>query len=254
MGKVQRHEQILLNELNVQKILSIENAMSILDVSESTIRRLFASMEQKGFCVRNNGQIKLLNNDFTNIYVYEHMEDTNICEKLLVATKSLKYIKSGEVIFLDGGTTIAKLCTEIAKKVQDKRLSDICVYTNSLVNFNLLKDYVRVELIGGEYRENRKDFSGPLTELVISNLFFNKCFIGTDGYVKEKGFIAKDAFSANILTKVISSSEKSYILADVGKFIKVPGMCFADNNSISGIITNDADKLRQIAHENINVI
>lgn len=254
MSKVQRHEEILLDELNIKKILSLENAMGLLCVSESTARRLFAMMEQKGICVRSNGCIKLLNNDLTNMYVYERMEDTNTSEKTVIAQKALKLIKSGEVLFLDGGTTVAKLSAEIAKKAKEKKLSGIHVYTNSLVNFNLLKDYVKVELVGGEYRENRKDFVGANTEKVIRGMYFNSCFVGADGYIREKGFIAKDSSSASIAGIVIASSDKSYVLADADKFAKNAGMCFAEDKMVTAVITNDTKKLCDLSENEIMII
>ena len=122
MGNVQKHEAILLKELNIRKVLSVDGAMKLLNVSESTVRRLFASMEDKGICVRNSGCIKLLNNDFTNIYVYEHMESTNVSEKTIIARKALEYIEPGDIIFLDAGTTLARLSMEIIQAIQNKQL------------------------------------------------------------------------------------------------------------------------------------
>ena len=254
MGKVQRHETILLKELNTHKVLSVESAMKILNVSESTIRRLFASMEEKGICIRNSGCIKLLNNDFTNIYVYEHMESANISEKAVIAQKALEYIKSGDILFLDAGTTLAKLSTKIVLAVQEKKLSDVTIFTNSLINFNLLKDHVTVNLIGGEYRENRKDFYGAITELIIKNICFDKCFIGTDGYNKSKGFIASDFVSASILKNVIDSSKLRYVLADANKFEKTSGMRFAEKEKITAVISNNPEKLKNLSDTGLNIL
>ena len=136
MGNVQKHETILLKELNMRKVLSIDSAMRLLGVSESTVRRLFASMEDKGICVRNSGCIKLLNNDITNIYVYEHMDSTNVSEKTAIAQKALTFIKPGDILFLDAGTTLARLSMAIIQAIEEKELSDITIFTNSLINFN----------------------------------------------------------------------------------------------------------------------
>ncbi len=254
MGNVQKREMILLKELNIRKVLSIDSAMQLLHVSESTVRRLFASMEEKGICVRNSGCIKLLNNDFTNIYVYEHMESTNVSEKTIIAEKALSYIKPGDILFLDAGTTLARLSMAIIQAIQEKKLANITIFTNSLINFNLLKDHCVVNLIGGEYRENRKDFYGAITEMIIKNICFSKCFIGTDGYSKSKGFIATDFVSASVLKNVIESSELCYILADTNKFGKTSGMRFAGNEEVTAVITNDPKGLEDISKKGLTIL
>lgn len=254
VGNVQKHETILLKELNARKVLSLDSAMQLLHVSESTVRRLFASMEDKGICVRNSGSIKLLNNDFTNIYVYEHMESTNVLEKAIIAEKALSYIKSGDILFLDAGTTLARLSMAIMQAIQEKRLSNITIFTNSLINFNLLKGHCVVNLMGGEYRENRKDFHGALVDMVIKNVCFSKCFIGTDGYSKGKGFIAADFISARILKSVIESSQLCYILADTNKFGKTSGMRFAENEDVTAVITNDPNGLEDISKKGLTIL
>ena len=211
-------------------------------------------MEDKGVCVRNSGCIRLLNNDFTNIYVYEHMESANISEKTIIAQKALECIKPGDILFLDAGTTLAKLSIKIAQAIQEKKLSDITIFTNSLVNFNILKDYGVVNLIGGEYRENRKDFYGAVTEMIIKNVCFSKCFIGTDGYSKSKGFIASDFISASILKNVIESSELCYLLADADKFGKTSGMRFASKEEITAVITNDTAAVGAVSGKGLTIL
>ena len=123
-----------------------------------------------------------------------------------------------------------------------------------MVNLNILKDYVKVNVIGGEYRNNRKDFCGIVTEMAIKNLCFNKCFIGTDGYNEDVGFTASDFRTARVSQVLVASSEKSYILADAVKFTKNSGVCFAKNEEITGVITNDAEKLERLAEIGINII
>lgn len=254
MNKIQKNEAILLQELNEQKVIDIKEAMRLLDVSESTVRRLFANLEQKGVCIRGHGCIRILSNDFTSAYVYESVEYTGVAEKEIIANKALNLVESGELIFLDAGTTLAKLCAKIADAIREGTIHNLTIFTNSLVNLNILKDYTKVNVIGGEYRNNRKDFCGIVTEMAIKNLCFNKCFIGTDGYNKDVGFTASDFKTASVSQALVASSEKCYILADAVKFSKNSGVCFAKNEEITGVITNDSEKLQNLAESGINII
>ena len=238
MNKTQRNEMILLKELNTQKIIDIKQAMNLLGVSESTVRRLFVNLEQKGVCIRGHGCIRIFDNDITNIYVYERVENTDVEAKEIIADKAMKYIESNDTIFLDAGTTLAKLSARIADALRDNLLHDLTIFTNSLVNLNILKDYAKVNVIGGEYRDNRKDFCGIIAEMSIKNIYFNKCFVGTDGYGKGVGFTASDFQTARISQLLIANSKESYILADEKKFKQTSGICFAKDEDITAVITN----------------
>lgn len=254
MNKTQKNELLLLKELNMRKIVSIESAINLLGVSGSTVRRLFINLEQKGACVRGHGSIRVLDNDFTNIYVYEGEEKTGVTEKEIIAEKALKLIKDGDVIFLDAGTTLAKLCAKIAGALQDNKIHGIKVFTNSLVNFNVLKSYVSVNVIGGEYRENRKDFCGMATEMMLTNICFDKCFLGTDGYTGDVGFTATDFQTARISQLVIANSGEKYILADCEKFKMSAGVCFAKKENITAVITNDTEKAAVLSGAGIKIV
>ena len=239
MNKTQRNEMILLKELNTEKIIDIKQAMNLLGASESTVRRLFVNLEQKGVCIRGHGCIRIFDNDITNIYVYERVENTDVEAKEIIADRAMKYIESNDTIFLDAGTTLAKLSARIADALRDNVLHDLTIFTNSLVNLNVLKDYTKVNVIGGEYRDNRKDFCGIIAEMAIKNIYFNKCFVGTDGYGKGVGFTASDFQTARISQLLIANSKESYILADKKKFRQTSGICFAKDEDITAVITNE---------------
>lgn len=239
MNKTQKNEALLLGELHTRKRISIQEAMELLKVSESTARRLFVSMEEKGACLRGHGCIRILDNDFPGAYVYEAIEGTGEAEKELIADKALQLIKNGDSIFLDAGTTLAKLSLKIAEAVRNKTLRDLTIFTNSLVNLNILKKDTKVNLIGGEYRDNRKDFCGIVTEMAIREICFSKCFVGTDGYSKGVGFTASDFQTAKISRLLIANSEEGYILATKEKFRQSSGICFAREEDIRAVITND---------------
>lgn len=55
MVKKNLRENYLLNMLKTTGHITINEAMEMLDVSEATVRRLFAEMERGGLAVRNYG-------------------------------------------------------------------------------------------------------------------------------------------------------------------------------------------------------
>lgn len=254
MNKIQKNEMTLLKELEIRKVIDVKEAMHFLHVSESTVRRLFLNLEQKGTCVRGQGCIRVLDSGFMNIYTYESASVAGVAKKEIIAEKALHLIESGDVIYLDTGTTLAKLSARIADALRDNILQDLIVFTSSLINLNILKDYTQVHLIGGEYRDNRKDFCGIMAETTIKGICYSKCFIGTDGYCKDIGFMATDFQTARMEQAVIANSGQRYILADSEKFSKRAVVCFAKEHEISAVITDDVEALSFLSDKGMQIV
>lgn len=254
MNKTQRNEQTLLDHLKTRKAIDLRTAMELLGVSESTARRLFLNLEQSGLCVRGHGCLRLLDNDLVSIYTYETADNQGVAQKELIAQKAVQLIENGDVIYLDNGTTLARFSSCIADALRSGALRDLTVFTNSLINLNILKDCAKVHVIGGEYRDNRKDFCGMIAENAIRSVCYSKCFIGTDGYSRASGFTATDFQTARLAQAAIANSAQRYILADSEKFRKTAMVCFAADRDISAIVTDQPDELAFLSEKDIAII
>lgn len=169
-------QQELMARLSIMQKLSLAEAMEILNVSESTIRRIFAKMEKEGVAIRTHGGIQSASGAMTR-YSFEYGTKTNIEKKTAIAREACKLLKNGDVIFCDTGTTTQCFCAELVCRIKREGLN-VKLYTNSLANLELLSPYMPVTLIGGEYRPNRKDFCGYLTDQALTGLYFSKSFVG----------------------------------------------------------------------------
>lgn len=254
MGKTQNNENLLMKELKARKVVSVQEAMDILGVSIATVRRLFTRMEEKGLCIKGQGCIHAVDNGFMNIYTYESAENSKSRKKEIIADKALKLIEDGDVIYLDEGTTLAKLSARIADAIRDRKLSNVTVFTNSLINLNLLKNYVQVHIVGGEYRDNRKAFCGLIAEKTVGEICFSKCFVSIDGYTKGAGFTATDFETASLERTVILNSRESYLLADSEKFQKTSMVVFAKEKDITMIVTDDIQELDFLKETGVNIM
>lgn len=57
----QEREQELMTRLSLVQKLSLSEAMELLNVSESTARRMFAKLERDGFAIRTHGGVQCVN-------------------------------------------------------------------------------------------------------------------------------------------------------------------------------------------------
>lgn len=230
-------EQELMTRLSLVQKVSLSEAMELLSISESTARRLFAKLEHDGAAIRTHGGIQCVGPAMTR-YSFEYGTKTNIEKKTAIGKEACKLVEDGDVIFCDSGTTIQCFCAELIYHIRERGLS-VKVYTNSLANLELLSAHMPVTLVGGEYRANRKDFCGYLSEQALSGLFFNKSFIGADGCTQAHQFTTTDFETASMNEVAMKNSERTIMLVDSSKFQLNTHVIYAPLHALSAIVTDD---------------
>lgn len=255
MKKTQREEDELLALLEKNEKLTLQEAMSELGVSESTARRIFVRLEKSGCAIRSYGCLhyfpKLLKN-----YSYSIMESVFHEEKSAIGKAVANLISNGDMIYLDSGTTLAEASYAIAGRLERGELCDISVFTNSMANLEILQNVCRVNLIGGYWRAERRDFAGYMSELSVNNLHFSKCLLGADGYSESNGFTASDFDTARLNERVLSNSDDSYVLIDSTKFSRTSVVSYSKNKAVKNIITDSIPENRAeiLKNAGVNII
>lgn len=229
-------EQKLMNQLLIKGKLELGEAVELLQVSESTVRRLFARLEEEGKIIRVYGGVQLSAKHPAE-YSFERVAQQNIEEKRAVAAAAVEILRDGDVIFCDSGTTVLCFCMEIVRRMHEQPLK-IQVFTNSLAILEVLSPYLPVVMLGGEYRPHRKDFSGYLGEMALSRMHMNKCFLGTDGYDGKNYFTTTDFDTARLAEIAISNSDMTVILCDSSKFADCEPVGYASLADVDLVVTD----------------
>ena len=162
----------IAQKVNQNGIITIQEIMDELGVSDMTARRDLDELEKSGKLLRVHGGAQSLS--FSMDHELSHIEKSSVQieEKKRIAHKAATLISEGESIFLGPGTTIQFLAEQLTGR-------NIRVITNSLAVFNILVNHAPTEVIltGGDYRDNTNTFVGPITNLVLGKLKYNKAFI-----------------------------------------------------------------------------
>ena len=237
MKKTDRHRQMLAQQLQSHARLRLADAIALLGVSESTARRLFRQMEEDGQVVRVHGGIQPVVQPDAD-YRYDLVEAHHAEEKQRIAAAAAALVRDGDVIFLDTGTTLGLMSRHLARRLAGGELSRITVFTNSLVNLHALCRQADVTLMGGSYRDNRKDFCGYVAEETLRGLHFSQCFLGTDGYDPTAGFTAMDFATARMNELVLGRSDVCVLLADASKFNRASTVSFSRRGPVHRLITD----------------
>ena len=222
--------------LILQGNMSVQDTVSYLGVSESTARRFFSKLEKEGKAIRYYGGIRYLQQNIAQ-YDFQTDKSRNYDEKIAIARQAVRYVEDGDTIFCDSGSTVLCFCLELAKVIEAQKIH-VNIFTNSQKNLEVLFPVTEVSLLGGRYRHKREDFCGFLTNEGLEELFFHKCFVGSDACVEGKYFTTTDEETMKINQLAVRHSGKAFVLLDSSKFLRNSNILFASAAELYCVITD----------------
>lgn len=192
-------------------MLRNSDLVKLLNISESTIRRDLDYLEKENKILRVRGGAVLNRIEKEEVPI-DMKEDVELEAKRKIAKIASKYIKDGDYIYLDAGTTTHQLIEHLKEK-------NIKVVTNGIMHLEkLMKFNIETYLVGGKLKRKTKAIVGARAIEDLADFTFDKAFIGTNGISELNGYTTADIEEALLKRKAIRQSNKVYILADSTKF------------------------------------
>lgn len=207
--------RILIRErLATQRTVSAVDLCSALGVAMATIRRDLAILEAEGALVRSHGGAvsKTSNADFQPSY--QVLQNINRDEKRAIAAAAKALIMDGEIVFLEGSTTVFELADQLPRHAQ------LTVVTNSPPILNRLSQNASMTLMstGGELKKDLHYLCGSWTREVLSQTRLDKAILGVSAIDVDYGVSTTRPAHAEI-KKLLTSAAKTRIgLIDHSKF------------------------------------
>jgi DeoR/GlpR family transcriptional regulator of sugar metabolism len=228
----ERHKRIL-DLLEAEGEIKVENLADRLNVSQVTMRKDLDILETQGMVERIHGSAIFSQRNRFNTAFLEELQ-TQATAKKLIAQAAVDYIKEGDSIILDAGTTTFWLAQALAGKFKS-----LLVITNSLpAAFELSKAGYKILLIGGEVLNHSLALTGPITVNNLESYHVDRAFLGTSGISLSHGYSTADSNDADVKEQMIRAAEKTYILTDSSKFERNCLVSFADFSDIHLTITD----------------
>ena len=211
-----------MEKLSHDKFVRLDDLVSLLDTSESTVRRDLDELESERKLHRVHGGAELphsLQEEFTN----------------------------DDVVFVDAGTTNELLLGYLSQ-------DNLTVVTNSIHHAAKLVDKnIQTIIIGGHVKKSTDASIGAVAYEQIKQLNFDKAFLGING-IDEEFLTTPDMEEAVIKKTVIENARKSYIVTDSSKIGRV-SFAKVDKIENATIITNQSSgALMKKIKENTRVI
>jgi DeoR/GlpR family transcriptional regulator of sugar metabolism len=246
----ERHER-LRDFIRQRSAVRVDEICSELGVSPATARRDLEELEKTGRIRRVHGGAVSVESRLDEP-LFDDKTSLSLAEKHRIAETALQYIKTGDTLYLDGGSTVL----ELARLLVDR--ADVTVVTNSLrAALELSGRGPRVLLIGGELRRRSQTMVGTLTRNTLQDLHFDTAFMGTIGLTLQDGLTTTDPNEAFTKDLVMQHADQVVLLADHSKIGKVSFARVGSLSDIDVIITDhstDPAFLIQAKKQNLNVI
>ncbi|MGT2780411.1 DeoR/GlpR family DNA-binding transcription regulator [Streptococcus lutetiensis] len=241
-----KRKQLIMEKLSHDKFVRLDDLVSLLDTSESTVRRDLDELESERKLHRVHGGAELphsLQEEFTN----QQKSIKNIQEKMLVAKKAASLISNDDVVFVDAGTTNELLLGYLSQ-------DNLTVVTNSIHHAAKLVDKnIQTIIIGGHVKKSTDASIGTVAYEQIKQLNFDKAFLGING-IDEEFLTTPDMEEAVIKKTVIENARKLYVVTDSSKIGRV-SFAKVDKIENATIITNQSSgALMKKIKENTRVI
>jgi DeoR/GlpR family transcriptional regulator of sugar metabolism len=221
-------------------------------VSEMTIRRDLAALEDKAHIQRTHGGAVLTERMMLE-FDYRDRREHNRAAKCAIAAAARKRVKAGQRLILDTGTTTL----ELAALLKDGE--NLTVITPSLAVASELQHAAGVEviLLGGVIRRGSPDLTGPVTEHCLELFAADMAFQGADAIGNDGSIYNSDLRLARVDKLMRRVAKHCCVLAD---HTKIGQTALARSGSLADVdtfITDDdapADALKRFAKLGAEVV
>ncbi|QDK81208.1 DeoR/GlpR transcriptional regulator [Spirosoma sp. KCTC 42546] len=227
----QQRKQLIVQTVEERGSIEVPELAELLQTSEMTVRRDLAQLSASGLLYRTRGgamKVSLA----TDKHRFANKTAVNAERKDYICQLAAQEIQEGDVIFMDCGSTVFRLC----QFIRNKRIT---VVTNSLpVVAELMDSEVTINLVGGEVDKERQAVHGLIAKEHMARYRANRAFIGVDGISLANGLSANSEKEASTATTMARQTEKVYLLCDSSKLETNKYLYFAPLSLFDVLITD----------------
>lgn len=231
----QHRKRIIVQTVDERGSVDVGELAQLLQTSEMTVRRDLVQLASSGLIYRTRGgamKVSLA----TDKHTFANKTAVNAERKDYICQLAAQEIQEGDIIFMDCGSTVFRLC----QFIRNKRIT---VVTNSLpVLSELMDSTVSVNLVGGEVDKERRAMHGLIAEEHIARYRAHRAFIGVDGISLQNGLSANGEKEASTATAMARQTEKVYLLCDSSKLETDKYLYFAPLSLFDVLITDQEAK------------
>jgi DeoR/GlpR family transcriptional regulator of sugar metabolism len=231
MLKAERQQKIIEQIQKDDKVV-MDDLGDLLKVSTDTIRRDIKELSDKGLLKAVRGGAIL------NAPVHLHFNERKHIgtrQKKIIATKALGFIKPGQVILMNAGTTTTAVAEALPKNIS------LTVITNSFPVVSVLEDFPEVNVIflGGQLNKHGFSTTGFETIDAIRNFRADICLLGITSIDIKLGITGFDYQESLVDRAMIETSKYTIALSTYDKIGAADPYYICAVNAIDVLVTEE---------------
>jgi DeoR family fructose operon transcriptional repressor len=226
-------KKYILSQVEKEGGITINQIINEFNITGMTARRDIADLVERGYLIRTHGGA-IKSEPLSNMFSFSRRIDRYKDKKNLIARHAASFVKDGDAIYIDSGTTTVKMCQFL------KNRRGLRVVTNSLPAASELINYSNLEviLIGGLIIPERRSIYGQIAIEQVSKYQVKKAFIGTEGVSLKNGLTAYGSNESNVSKAISFYADQVILLCDSSKIEKTSFYKFLPINMVDSLITD----------------
>ena len=246
----ERHEKIM-RLVNTSGAVSVQDLVSFLNISESTVRRDLLTLDRDGRLRRVQGGATTLRDDSSYEADMENLQDKysiHMSDKRRIAQYAASLIKKDDFVYLDAGSTTEQMADFLAE-------SEATFVTNSIpLAQKLGRSGSRVYILPGRVKGDTEAIVGSDMRDMIGRYHFTKGFFGANGIAPHSGCTTPDDEEAVCKRAAVGQCLDRFVLADSSKFGLSSHITFADLSMVTLITAKDEEHVDYRPYQQITEV
>ena len=211
--KTEERRQQILSLLQETGTLNVSQLADQFAVSVVTIRKDLDGLESEDLLQRTFGGAVFSHRSRFNRSFLERAQEHRR-EKCAIAAAAYNYIKDGDTIMLDAGTSTLALAEYLKTHIK----SAFIITCSVPAALELSSAGYDILLLGGTVRNKSLALLGRETLTIIERYRADKAFLGSTGFTAEMGHTTPNPDDAQIKEAIMRAADETYVLVDSSKY------------------------------------
>lgn len=224
----------LLDALLEHRVLHLNDAARLLDVSLMTIRRDVADNPEK-FAYLGGHIVHAASIEGEGPYDVFKAMGSNASAKKAACAHAVQFIKPDETVFFDCGTTLLPLVDLIPETCQ---ITAIC-YAMNVADRLRKRPNIRLIMLGGLYHASSDSFASAAQENPFTQFGLNTAFLTAAGVDLKRGASCENFHEAQVKRQAIITAQNCLLVTDNSKLGKTKPAFFGPMHEFHAVITED---------------
>lgn len=227
----EERQQLIIKHIRERQSVYLSDLSALLNVSEDTVRRDIKILSDQGLLKAVRGGAVAHS---PTPHHFRDREHFNVQHKELIAKKALQFIKDGQLIIFDGGTSALAVAAALPKDIH------ITAVTNSFPIVNVLEDHPKAEVLFAGGRLNKHSFAttGHDAIQLLRSVRADLAFLGICSIDITMGITTVDYEDGQVKKAIVDSSKHIIALSTVDKIGTAESYHICAANAIQTIITD----------------